>query len=207
MTRSLLTLILALFVVVPLASCNGPGPEQRPETAGAATAEGSSFGVVVRNPSVEELASVQSLQAKIEQIDAAHPRSALPDPGAPLYKVSAVEADGRIAIEGGRAVRLGGIDCSTEGIGQISRLLMFEGSRITYRPTSPDTPGAAPVEIWLTDVSGGGPPSYSLVAETALISGWCIPAETLNRSRNARYQALAALATRGKAGNSTRAEQ
>jgi hypothetical protein len=128
-----------------------------------------------------------------------------PDP--PLYRVTAVESDGHIALESGGTVQMEWIRCSTEGIRHISQLLLSDGSRVTYRRTSPSTIGDTSSEVGLVDVSGGGPPSYSLIAETALPSGWCVPTEASAGATHERYRALAAIAAHGTARGKTRHER
>ena len=128
------------------------------------------------------------------QIDARYPRPPLPPLDAPLYRVTAVESSGRIVLEDGRALGMEGIDCSEEGFGYLSRLLLDEDFRVVL-PATGGPPGQGSPEIWVADISTRQPgrsASYSLIVETALTSGWCRP----NGAASERYRALAAMAKR-----------
>ncbi len=189
-----------LLATIALASCSEATSERSPaELSGSATAEGDASGrVVVRQPSPEEFSSVRNLRAEIDYIDAEYSRSPVPTLNAPLYRVRSVKTDGQIALQDGNVVRMDGVDCSEEGIGYISRLLLADDVRVAFRPIRPDSTGATPAEVWMVDVSylrsGAHSPSYSLLAETALVSGWCVPDKTSSGVRHERYRALAALA-------------
>lgn len=194
-------IICVVLAVISVTSCTKslPGPSTT-EISASATAEGSASAVVVRKSFPEELAAVRALESEIEKIDATYPRPVLPGPDASLYRVTAVGPDGRIQLESGGTVRMEGIDCSQEGIGHISRLLLSEGSRVIYRRTTPSANSVASSDVWLVDVSGAGPPSYSLIAETALVSGWCVPEKASGGAMRERHRALAALAADSMAG-------
>jgi len=196
-TRAVISFV---FVIPLLAACTtSSSKRQSQELSAEAAADAYPSGrVLSRDPTPQERAAIRDLHEAIEEIDSRYPRAPLPAWDAPLFRVTAVEPDGRIRLESGKHLRMDGVECSTEGIGYISTILTSDDTRITFPSTASASSDSVPAEIWVADVSpsnsGAQSRRYSLIAETTLVSGWCVPTPSPNGATYARYVALASLA-------------
>lgn len=111
-----------------------------------------------------------------------------------LSKATEVSAPGVIKLSDGRSIQLDGLDCSVDGVKNISHLALSDGVSIAFIPSSLDASDPIPAQVWLVEKSGSDSsfgPSYSPVAEVALANGWCSPIRTSTNKYNDRYEALA----------------
>ena len=197
-------LILATTMSAALFGCTS-GSDKNParEIAGYSTGEVTSSGDVVhRKPTEQEKKSVDESFRALQTIDEHYPRPAEPDLNSKLYRVVKVGTELTLQLDTGPSVRIDGLQCSSQGIDYISRVLTDGDSRIAYRPFDSGSRAAPiPSEVWLVDVaaSPNGPiTNDSLIAETALTSGWCVPLSSPTSPHYERYRALAALAPSGR---------
>jgi hypothetical protein len=142
--------------------------------------------------------SIKLAAASRAAIDAKFPSPEIAIDGATLYRVAKVEGDGRLVLDKGLILKLDGIGCSTDGIGYISRLLTNPTARIAFSASSKDLTQPIPADVWLVDISslqsGQTTPSYSMLAETALTSGWCVPERSTTSTTSTKYGRYVALA-------------
>ena len=182
--------VLAIF----LAGCgdarNADG--SKPALSASASVTNVDGQLSKQTPSTQDLERLKVLDAKLAAIDAEYPPPHF-DPKAELHRVAEVRPDGVILLQGGVALRPDGIHCSAAGIANMSKMLLDDTARVAFK-VSPDGDSPMPAEIWLADVSAQQWPRYSMIAETALTSGWCEPQKTATTKLYPRYVALAALA-------------
>ena len=194
---------VAIFLVSSqLSSCQRPdssmATQRDPATASSVgPTSGRHDNGASSSSEAAAIAALQSRIEEIEKIDAQYSRPIPPGTTAEKNRVTAVEADGRLLLDNGNAVVLAGVSCSQEGIGYVARAVMSQNVQVAVRMVAPPSPKGTPAEIWLIDSSSvetGNSPSQSLIAETALTSGWCTPNNSANESTNARFRALSKLA-------------
>jgi hypothetical protein len=198
---------IGIALVLSLIGCTrSTADRQSSEISATATATASPSGeVVVRESTVEERQAAQDLHEEIARIDDAYPRPTVPSRDSPLHRVSRIEPDARITLENGMRVKMDGVSCSREGTEYLSRMLTRDGVHITFRETRSSDAELIPAEVWLVESSSEElPPAYSLIAETALTSGWCQPDGTALPDTNERFTRLAALGTRMRAARAQR---
>lgn len=153
-------------------------------------------GQTTKQPtSAAEIAEMNAVQAKLAAIDAKYPPPKF-DPKGRLYRVIGVQPNGDIVIDSGAVLRMDGVECSPGGVANINRVLSDDSARVAFEATGGNaTP--IPAQVWIVDVASQSSPQYSLIAETALTSGWCEP-KALAAAQHPRYVALSALAHEGQ---------
>ena len=197
-------LVLAPPVVVLLFGCAPSTNDSvaRQISASSSASIDSSGAVVTRSPTPEEQASLNAASSAIVSVDRQYPRPAGPSREIKLYRVIAVAKDLTLTLDDAHRIRIDGIECSSEGVSYIDRMLMDSDSRVAFLPFTSQPAEPVPSEVWLVDVaeSQGHTPlaNYSLIAETALTSGWCTPLNTQTSPHYERYRALAELARSNK---------
>lgn len=189
---------LVPIVLAPVGCAQSNGDRQSAQVSATAVAAASASGkTVVREASAEESRAAHELSDAIARIDDTHPRPKPPDPQASLARVASVSREGQITLENGTRLKIDGVSCSPEGVGHISRMLTFDKVFVTFRPTRAAGGDGIPAEVWVVDKSSAVfPPAYSLIAETALTSGWCVPDGSAAPATNARFEAISALGAR-----------
>lgn len=109
--------------------------------------------------------------------------------------------EGVIKLSDGMLIRLDGISCSKEGLSNLSRLLLNPESSVAFQAQPLAGVQPVPARIWLVDSLDIGDVkptlSYSRVAESALLSGWCVPAKTeTSAGLDDRYAEIAVIGAR-----------
>lgn len=183
-----------VVLVIFLAACGDApnGGVSKPALSASATVTNVDGKLSKQTPSAQDLERVKALDAKLAAIDAEYPPPQF-DSKAELHRVVEVRPDGVILLQGGVALKPDGIQCSAAGIANMSKLLLDDTARVAFNGAV-DSTSSMPVEIWLVDVSDQRSPRYSMIADTALTSGWCEPQKTTTTKLYPRYVALAALA-------------
>lgn len=145
---------------------------------------------VASNPSQEDMKRLEFLETAAKDVNEHFP---VPDadPNMNLYRVSSVSDEGILALQDGRAIKIGGVRCSPAGIRTIAKMFASDGElRVGWGPSITEGSTLASDDVWLVE----GEPrsrSYSRLQETAITSGWCEPDESGPPSElHNRYVAL-----------------
>jgi hypothetical protein len=183
-----------------LVGCAARLPETENIEAVAA-AESRADGTVASSlPSARQAKETARILELMRAIDAKFPGPPVPESIPELYGVTAVSPAGILELGNGMKLRMDGIHCSSEGVANLSRVLVREDARIAFVALPAPAQNPLVAEIWLVtnfdakDTTTS--PTYNLVAESALMSGWCVPASASKHSLDARYIAISEIAAR-----------
>lgn len=127
---------------------------------------------------------------KLKAINVRFPSTPSPI-GAPSERVTEISVPGILKLEGGRRVRLDGIRCAEEAVGNLRRIMQGDTSSVVVLASGASATQPIPAEVWLVDRLSTSQAAYSNVAETAITSGWCNVETTSTSKQNERYAALA----------------
>jgi hypothetical protein len=146
----------------------------------------------------DELANSKSFHRARLEVDAQFPPSPLPDNNLRPTRVLEVENDASFRFENGTHAKMEGVKCEPNGVARLRELLIGARSTVVFVPNATSSPGPIPGEVFLAEGSPGGPTelanSFTRVAESALLSGWCTPDLQGAPRLTDRYRALADLA-------------
>jgi len=147
--------------------------------------------ITVRAPTAEEQASAQQSADNMEDIAKLYPPSKPPFRAAGS-RVLRISNNGVFELANGDRVYMDGVSCPAAGLEYIRKLVLDEDTIVIVSRRSPGTP--SPAELWsATDLKGLDSPAYSVIAETALTSGWCNAVSSATNPQNKRYEALVRL--------------
>jgi hypothetical protein len=186
------------LLIASLSWLSGCATEQRSRTA-VATMESRPDGSVAEAiASKDQVDSTKRIREEMMRIDQRFPPPEIPRVTPPLYRVLAVTDQGFFQLEGKIQIVLEGVECSTEGMADLSKLLLRENARVAF-VTPPRSGGLQPMpaDLWLVEALAIGQSkpamSYTRVAEAALLSGWCVPDNKGASSAYQRFLAIAAI--------------
>lgn len=145
-----------------------------------------------------ELANSKSTHRARLEIDTQFPPSPLPDKSLQPTRVLEVDDDASFLLNGGTHAKMDGITCDKKGVARLRQLFAGSQSTVIFVPSTSHTVAPIPGEVFLVEGSPSDsnepPRSFTRVAESALLSGWCSPDLPSTSHLSDRYRALAALA-------------
>jgi hypothetical protein len=197
--KSILRVVVSVGLPLLLVACAEHTKRAETESLEAiSTVEARSDGTVVEaTASDAQLAETKRIHEAMRLIDDKYLPPTVPDPQSPVYRVAGMSTEGIVHLAGGMQVRLDGINCSQEGVSKLSRIMLDPEAAVAFAPSSPSNVQPVAAEVWLVqylDLGADKPaPSFTRIAESALLSGWCTPWKTAtSMAYDGRYAAIAA---------------
>lgn len=169
-----------LSVLLGVAGCDrGSSRETRPENFRSDQESASSAK-----------ASSRELSEKLSEVDSWYPRPKVPNRSSRLHSVIGVSSSGEIVVSSGLKFELDGLSCTPEGIAALSTRLLEKTSKVSFVDEAAPVGNPPKAQIWVV-TSAGGHPSYELIGESAILSGWCKPSSARSLGLSNRYRAIA----------------
>lgn len=175
------------------------------QKSATAVAEKKCDGAIAsQQATTTEIKRMEEFRIRLQEVDRKYPGPEMPK-NAKLFRVISIDNNGIISLENGRRIRLEGMKCSSKTPDYLRGLLMGDMDRVIYKPSSAKSDDPSAAYIWHADLSLMNDPemkkfirspSYSLLNETALMSGWCTPERSSSNAYNDRYEALSKIANR-----------
>lgn len=192
------SITVVIFFTISLAVA-----DERVTVSGSAVAERHADGTITsRKPTSSEIIALEVSRNNLKEIDCKYPGPEIPK-NAKLFQVISIDNKGTITLENGQRIRLEGMKCSPETPDYLRRLLMGDMDRVVYILSSSQKDDPAAAYIWYASLSLMNDPemkefitgpSYSVLNEAALTSGWCTPERSSSNAYNDRYEALSKIA-------------
>jgi hypothetical protein len=190
--------LLAILLTL-LSGCDRHNSAQHSDVSTySSTAELDQSGNVrFRQPTSAELSELNTIDAKIAEIDRRYPRPEIPKGVLPSKAVRML-APAIVELADGRRFHLDGVICSATGLEYLSRRIIDPETAVLVVPLADSTDQPIAADVWTLEESNGQT-SYSSPVETALTSGWC-DVQTGSSSRHKdRYAALVSAFTKERA--------